>query len=76
MLRPQLPQLQELETYKQRIAAEGARPLPQVELRTAVPNLGPYTIGSHSYYDLQVYPGPLLKVVASPSTGQALNVSA
>jgi hypothetical protein len=75
-LRPQLPQLHELESYKERIAVEGARPLPQLDLKTSVPNIGPYTLSNGGYYDLQVFPGPLIKVVAQPSTGQQLNVSA
>jgi hypothetical protein len=75
-LRPQLPPLRELESYRQRIAEEGARPLPQVDLQTTLPHIGPYTLGHGGYYDLQVYPGPLIKVVAAPSTGQKLDVSA
>jgi hypothetical protein len=75
-LRPPLPPERELEGYAGRVAELGARPLPQVELRTDVPNLGPYKMGSSTYYDLQVYPGPLLKLVSSPASGQALDVSA
>lgn len=75
-LRPPLPPARELEGYSGRVAEAGARPLPQFELSTEVPNLGPYKMGSSIYYDLQVYPGPLLKVVSTPTSGQALDVSA
>jgi len=75
-LRPPLPPERELEGYAGRVAELGARPLPQVELRTDVPNLGPYKMGSSTYYDLQVYPVRLLYTVASPASGQALDVSA
>jgi hypothetical protein len=75
-LRPALPPERGLEGYAGRVAEAGARPLPQVELRTDVPNLGPYKMGTSAFYDLQAYPGPLLKVVSSPASGQALDVSA
>ena len=75
-LRPPMPPARELENYSGRVAQAGARPLPQVELRTEVPNLGPYRMGPSTYYDLQVYPGPLLKVVSAPASGQRLDVSA
>lgn len=75
-LRPQLPQLRELENYTTQVAVIGAQPLPQYELQTQVPNLGPYTMGSNSFYDLQVYPGPMLKMVTAPPTGQSIDTSA
>ena len=50
-----------------------AGPLP--ELQTRVPNLGPYTMGSGLYH-LQVYPGPMLKMVTAPATSQSLDVIA
>ncbi|MBK9363509.1 MAG: hypothetical protein IPM99_21590 [Rubrivivax sp.] len=75
-LRPAKPPAREPETFPGRVAQVGARPLPQVELKNEVPNLGPYKMGPSTYYDLQVYPGPLLRVVSAPSSGQTLDVSA
>ena len=75
-LRPQLPQLRELEAYAGRIVQQGAQPLPTYELQTKVPDLGPITLGSTGLYDLQAWPGPLLKVVSAPSTGQQVDVTA
>ena len=74
--RPQLPQVRELESYTTQVSALGARPLPQADLQTQVPNLGPYTMGRSAFYDLQVYPGPMLKLVMAPPTGQSVDVSA
>lgn len=75
-LRPAVPPARELEDYSGRVALVGARPLPQFELRTEVPNLGPYTLDRSAYYDLQAYPGPLLKMVTVPSSGLELDVEA
>jgi hypothetical protein len=75
-LRPQLPHLRELASYSGRIAQGGAQPLPQIELQTRMPNLGPYTMGNTGFYDLQIYPGPLLRVVTAAPTGQTINTSA
>ena len=75
-LRPQLPQLRELESHPSRVTREGARATPQADLQTRVPDLGPFTLGNASFYHLQVYPGPLLKVVAATSSGQQVDLSA
>jgi hypothetical protein len=75
-LQPQLPQLREQEAYAVRIVQQGAQPLPTFELQTKVPDLGPITLGSSGFYDLQAYPGPLLRVVSAPPTGQQLDVTA
>ncbi|MFO1326934.1 MAG: hypothetical protein U1F56_06225 [Rubrivivax sp.] len=75
-LRPQLPPLRELESAHARLAHEGARPAPLVDLQTRVPDLGPFTLGNTGFYDLQVYPGPLLRVVAAEPTGTQLDLSA
>lgn len=75
-LRPQLPQLRDLETVEVRAARQGDRLQPQVELQTRVPDLGPFTLGSSGWYDLQVSPGPLLRVVATPAAGQTLDLTA
>lgn len=75
-LRPQLPQLRELESYTARVAQEGARPAPPADVQTRVPDLGPFKLGDTGFYDLQVYPGPLLKVVAATPSGPQLDLSA
>jgi hypothetical protein len=75
-LRPQLPQSRELDNFEARVVRQGAQPLPQVELQTRVPDLGPFTLGSSGWYELQVSPGPLLRVVAAPTAGQSLDLTA
>jgi hypothetical protein len=75
-LRPPTPPARDLETYPGRVAQAGARPLPQVDLKTEVPNLGPYTMARSACYDLQAYPGPLLKMVTVPARGLDLDVQA
>lgn len=75
-LGPQLPPSREFEVYTSRISQAGAQPLPEVPLQTQVPNLGPYTVEGEGFYDLQLYPGPLLKMVSAPSTGQKLDTTA
>jgi hypothetical protein len=76
LLRPQLPPQRELQAYAVRIVQQGAQPLPIFELQTKVPDLGPITLGSTGLYNLQAYPGPLLKVVSAPATGQQVDVTA
>jgi hypothetical protein len=56
-------------------AADGAG-VSTLELQTKVPNLGPYTMGNSGFYDLQLFPGPMLRMVTAPPTGQSLDVSA
>lgn len=84
---PQLP-APDLERTPAADAAAGVRPLsrieprmepqmePRIEPRNEVPTLGPFRMGSSIYYDLQVYPGPLLRVVSGPSSGVALDAKA
>lgn len=75
-LRPPPPSAPELQRTPVAAATASVRPMPQAEVRNDVPNLGPYRMGSSIYYDLQVYPGPLLRVVSGPSSGVALDASA
>lgn len=75
-LRPVLPPARELEGLSGPRAQAGVRPSPQIELRNELPNLGPYRMGPAIYYDLQVYPGPLLRVVSSPASGTELDTLA
>ena len=75
-LRPQLPPVRELDNAAGRLAQDGARPLPQPELQTRVPNLGPITLGNNGFYELQLFPGPLLRVATASPTGQSVDISA
>lgn len=74
--RPAVPPARKLEDYSGRVALVGARSLPQFEPSTEVPNLGPYTLHRSACYDLQAFPGPLLKMVTVPSSGLELDVQA
>ncbi len=58
-----------LDAYVQRIAAQGAVPLPNVPLNTEVPSLGPYVLDLGGAFKLTVYPGPRMWFAASPSSG-------
>ncbi|HNT40378.1 MAG TPA: hypothetical protein PKO45_14785 [Rubrivivax sp.] len=75
-LRQSMPPVRELESTSGRVVQAGARPLPQTELSNQLPNLGPYRMGGTIYYELQVYPGPLLKMVGAPARTPALDTSA
>lgn len=77
-LRPAAPPTRELEGIPGRVTppAPAPAPGPRLELRNQVPNLGPYRMGESTYYNLQVYPGPLLKVVSGPAQGAKLDTSA
>jgi hypothetical protein len=75
-LRPAVPPTRELEDFSGRVTQIRAPATAQLELRNQVPNLGPYRMGESTYYNLQVYPGPLLKVVSGPAQGARLDTSA
>jgi hypothetical protein len=47
-----------------------------IELSNRLPNLGPYRMAGTISYELQVYPGPLLKMVSAPTDGRALDTTA
>jgi hypothetical protein len=90
-LRQALPPARELENASGRAAPPAARPHapanpvppaqppvaePAVELSNRLPNLGPYRMAGTISYELQVYPGPLLKMVSAPTDGRALDATA
>lgn len=68
------PLFPQLDAYLRRLQAKGARPLPQVELNTHVPTLGPYRLRG-VVYDLVCTPGPLMQVKAAPGSGRLLGVA-
>ncbi len=64
-----------LQAYLDRIVAHGAHPLPQVELNTHVPTLGPYRFDA-GLYTLIVTPGPMMRVsVSAGGSGRLLAVA-
>lgn len=75
-LRPQLPRLRELDNGLGQTAPAGTRLPPAAELQTRVPNLGPITLGNNGFYELQLFPGPLLRVSTASPTGQSVDISA
>lgn len=88
-LRQALPPARELENASGRAMPPAARPQaaqpqatpaepakPALELSNRMPNLGPYRMAGTISYELQVYPGPLLKMVSAPIDGRALDATA
>lgn len=75
-LRPAVPPTRELESFSGRVAQTEVRPVPPVEASNRLPNLGPYRMGGTIYYELQVYPGPLLKMVGAPASTPGLDTTA
>jgi hypothetical protein len=75
-LRPPLPPVRELDNAAGRPAQDSARPQPQPELQTRVPSMGPITLGNNGFYELQLFPGPLLRVSTASPTGQSVDTSA
>ncbi len=67
---------QSLDTFINRTVAEGAAPVPNVELNTQVPDLGPYVLDLGGVFELAVYPGPSLRFRAEPTVGKNLNTTA
>jgi hypothetical protein len=77
--RPQLPQMREPGSPSPqfapvRAAAPGSVPDAALPARQADP--GTFKLGETVFYDLQVYPGPLLKVVAAWPAPAAVNLQA
>jgi hypothetical protein len=64
----------QLDAYVRRLVEKGAQPLPQVELNTQVPNLGPYVMPG-GFYDLVCTPGPLMRIRTAPGHGRLLGVA-
>ena len=66
-----------LDNFIKRTVAEGAAPVPNVQLETRVPEIGPYVLNlGNAKFDLTVYPGPRMWFEAQAVTGTQLNTSA
>ncbi len=66
-----------LDAYIKGTVARGAAPVPNVQLETKVPAIGPYVLNlGNAQFDLTVYPGPRMWFEAQPVTGTQLNTSA
>jgi hypothetical protein len=66
-----------LDNFIKRTVAEGAAPVPNVQLETRVPEIGPYVLNlGDAQFNLTVYPGPRMWFDAQPVTGTQINTSA
>lgn len=75
-LRSPAPAAREADAAERRPVRRGADSPLNVELQTRVPDIGPIKLGEAGSFYVQVYPGPLLKVVAASSSGGGLDATA
>jgi hypothetical protein len=66
-----------IDAHIKRTVALGAAPVPNVKLKTHVPQLGPIVLNmGDAQFNLNVYPGPRLWFEAKAVTGTQLQASA